>query len=208
MDFCFECNFEDVVLYTGLVGYLIIYTILFFVVYQRQHLKQRLLSIFLLTSVFICIEMTQFPLRQNHHSFTLNYNLELFRFMREIQIYESTRVLKLSVLNVLLFIPLGSLMFLSNGKKRLLKSVVSGFLLSFSLETMQLLSGYFLGTYRIFDVDDLFLNTIGTLLGCLLVAFVKFENHQHKTKLWLWPSYFIGFGFISSVIYVCSHIIY
>lgn len=208
MDFCFECNFENVTLYTGLIGYLIIYTVLFFRIYRKQHFKQRIISMLLLTAIFICVEMTQFPLRQSHNTRMLNYNIELFRFVREIQVYESTRVLKLSLLNVLLFVPVGSLMFLSRGSKRLLVTITSGFLLSFLLELMQLVSGYVMGTYRIFDVDDLLLNTIGTLLGCLLVRFVKFDNPTNKTKRWIAISYFMGIGFISSIIYVCSHIIY
>lgn len=69
------------------------------------------------------------------------------------------------VMNVFIFIPLGlSLPYVFRGaaRKRVLYTILVGFLLSFFIESMQnvLSIGYA-------DVDDLISNTLGTILGSL-----------------------------------------
>lgn len=65
--------------------------------------------------------------------------------------------------NILGFVPLGfllSVLLFRNGK--IFKTILAVFLISLFFETMQLYTG--LG---VFDVDDLFLNTLGGLFGSL-----------------------------------------
>lgn len=67
------------------------------------------------------------------------------------------------LLNYVLFIPLGLLLYLCFGKKWGLKVVLIGFLLSVSIEIVQLV-------FRIglFEFDDMIGNTIGCLIGAVV----------------------------------------
>ena len=73
--------------------------------------------------------------------------------------------------NVLLFVPLGVLLPVLNRKFNSLSHILlSGLLGSVAIEGSQLLISLVLGfNYRTFDVDDIILNTLGTVVGfCLL----------------------------------------
>jgi glycopeptide antibiotics resistance protein len=66
--------------------------------------------------------------------------------------------------NILLFIPLGFLLpLLVKRFRNIFLIVLTGFLLSVFYECTQLLTGI-----GIFDVDDMILNTFGTLLGVII----------------------------------------
>ena len=67
------------------------------------------------------------------------------------------------VLNYILFIPFGFLLYLCFGKKWGLKVVLIGFLLSVSIEIVQLV-------FRIglFEFDDMIGNTVGCLIGAVV----------------------------------------
>ena len=67
------------------------------------------------------------------------------------------------VLNYILFIPLGLLLYLCIGKKWGLKVVLIGFFLSVSIEIVQLV-------FRIglFEFDDMIGNTVGCLIGAVV----------------------------------------
>ena len=67
------------------------------------------------------------------------------------------------VLNYLLFMPLGFLLYLCLGEKFGLRVVMAGFLLSVTVELIQL-------TFKIgvFEFDDMIGNTIGCLFGALV----------------------------------------
>lgn len=78
--------------------------------------------------------------------------------------------------NIALFIPLGVVVGLLVEKYKMLKTSFFGLLLSLTIEFSQL---YF--KRGIFDVDDLFDNTIGALIGGLLIAMViKFKKRYNK----------------------------
>ena len=67
------------------------------------------------------------------------------------------------VLNYMLFIPLGFLLYLCFGEKYGLRVVIAGFLLSALIELIQL-------TFKIgvFEFDDMIGNTIGCLIGAVV----------------------------------------
>lgn len=72
--------------------------------------------------------------------------------------------------NILLFIPLGFLLpLLVRRFRNIFLIVLTGFLLSVFYETVQLLTGI-----GIFDVDDMILNTFGTLIGVLVFYFLNY----------------------------------
>lgn len=70
--------------------------------------------------------------------------------------------------NLVLFIPFGMLIgILIN--KFVWKALVVGFITSFGFELIQLM--FVLGA---FDIDDIILNTMGTLIG---ISIIKYRNH-------------------------------
>ena len=84
-----------------------------------------------------------------------------------------------SVLNTLMFVPWGMLIYLERKKCRffedMFKVFLNSFLFSLLIETVQLVTqtGYF-------EVADIILNTAGGVLGAILVAF--FTRKQRKTS--------------------------
>lgn len=72
-----------------------------------------------------------------------------------------------TLLNVLLFLPLGGFLpLLWNGFRSFRRTVLFGFSLSLFIEVLQLF------TFRASDVNDLLTNTLGTALGYFLAAFL------------------------------------
>ncbi|WP_420488189.1 VanZ family protein [Gottfriedia acidiceleris] len=88
--------------------------------------------------------------------------------------------------NVLLFIPLGFALPILLFKLTNRKTIVIGFTLSLAIELIQATSGLFLGyNYRSCDIDDLILNTIGTIIGLAIYKvssryFINFEEFIDK----------------------------
>ena len=78
------------------------------------------------------------------------------------------------ILNYLFFVPLGLLLYLCFGKKYGLRVVIAGFLLSTSIELIQLI-------FRIglFEFDDIIGNTIGCFIGAA-VGKMCGRNHANK----------------------------
>ena len=80
-----------------------------------------------------------------------------------------------SGLNILLFIPLGFILPLLWKEFRSWKAMgITGFLVSLGIELAQLLN------YRISDVDDLIMNTLGALLGYAMLTLL---SRRKKTLL-------------------------
>lgn len=68
--------------------------------------------------------------------------------------------------NVLLFLPLGFALPILFFRITKIKTIILGFTLSLVIELIQATSGVFLSyNYRSCDIDDLILNTIGTIIG-------------------------------------------
>lgn len=69
--------------------------------------------------------------------------------------------------NLVLLLPLGFFIpLLSSKETRWMKVLKIGFLSSLGIESLQLLISQIVGyTYKIFDVDDLLLNTLGAVMG-------------------------------------------
>lgn len=75
--------------------------------------------------------------------------------------------LKNTLLNILLFVPLGFLLPLLWKEFQSLKcTVMSGFCLSMGIEILQIF------TFRLTDIDDLITNTLGTLFGFFIAGFL------------------------------------
>lgn len=80
-------------------------------------------------------------------------------------LYYTERYIEISILNILLFLPLGVLLPLMWEEFQSLKrTALFGFGLSLLIETLQIF------TFRVSDVDDLITNTLGTIAGYVLVS--------------------------------------
>lgn len=77
--------------------------------------------------------------------------------------YSHTELRMEIVLNYLLFMPLGFLLYLCFGEKFGLRVVLAGFMLSASVELIQLLFNI-----GLFEFDDIIGNTIGCFIGALV----------------------------------------
>lgn len=108
--------------------------------------------------------------------------MELFKEIKRFYTYREQLGIKAFLLNVIgniigfmpfsFFIPI-----ISRRCKYWYNTIILSFLLSLSIETAQLI--FKVGS---FDVDDLFLNTLGGVLGYLLYRFVQMSRRKLRGK--------------------------
>ena len=90
---------------------------------------------------------------------------------------------KNSILNILLFVPLGMMLpLLWHTYQKIRKTLLFGFAASLTIELLQLL------TFRATDVNDLITNTLGTALGFICIKSFyqnkqKFETYASKDAI-------------------------
>ena len=82
------------------------------------------------------------------------------------------------VLNYILFIPLGLLLYLCSGEKFGLRVVIAGLLLSVSIEIVQLV-------FRIglFEFDDMIGNTVGCLIGAVVGKLIRKKKKKTTPQI-------------------------
>lgn len=88
------------------------------------------------------------------------------------------------VLNILLFVPLGFALpvFLPNLKYK--KVILIGCLVSLTIEILQAIAGIIVGyTYRAADIDNLMMNTLGTIIGLIVFRFLYIYLQKNKLLL-------------------------
>ncbi len=119
--------------------------------------------------------------RRYHPHYYDNHDYELFSSYRAI-FNEQNMTMLISVLqNILMFIPIGiTLPIVLISKHKYVVSLLICFLFSLLIETCQLLlkSGYF-------ELDDLFNNTLGGLIGiiiCLICSSLYRMTHNNHRK--------------------------
>lgn len=118
----------------------------------------------------IClISVTLFPLPDAAQAAKLStYDAQLipFRFVGDIIREKTLKSIAQVVFNIFLTVPLGILLsFKANMSEK--KAVAISLGVSLFIELAQLTGLFFIysGSYRLFDVDDLFLNTLGGFIG-------------------------------------------
>ena len=93
---------------------------------------------------------------------------------------------KNTILNIILFIPLGIMLpFLWKKYDTLRETLFFGFLMSLAIELLQIL------TYRASDINDLIANTIGAVLGyfvfriisCIIPPITKFASRKNEITI-------------------------
>ncbi len=88
-----------------------------------------------------------------------------------------------SFLNIVMLVPFGfGLPFIT--KFRMKNVIVVGLAFSIVIELLQLLTGSIAGiTFRIFDINDVFFNTLGVILGYTLFMWSKQIFHRIFPRL-------------------------
>lgn len=126
------------------------------------------------------------------------WNLHLFRAWREAWNNYSVKNWANVLLNVAMFVPLGSLLPLLGKKlRKWYLTVPAGFFVSLGIELLQLAIGR-----GICDVDDLFANTLGALIGYLVIMTVLAFFREKGSRLK--PSLIYGCLATASVMAICS----
>lgn len=127
--------------------------------------------VLILFPAYLAVVLILTLLTHNYYTYGRSVNLILTKSIRlMLRSGDMMLILKNVAGNVALFVPLGLLLpILLQGRFRLLKTIASGFLFSLFIELIQ----YFFAA-RIFDIDDLLLNTIGAATGAVVFGVVRF----------------------------------
>ena len=83
------------------------------------------------------------------------------------------------ILNVIMTIPFGFLYPLIKKSRNFIKTIFATFLLTLSIETIQLIMTIFLLKHRSFDVTDLITNTLGGIIGYIVFK----ATHKSHSKI-------------------------
>lgn len=166
----------------------VILTLVVMIIYRERSSEKSIFSFLIVTGfvfyIFNVIRLAFFPLPINEEYIELlkqevecgviierRHNLELFDFMKWGNLFHIT-----TVGNFLLLLPLSFFcpLVYRNQKWGIIKITLTGFLVSLTIEVLQLsydlLTGY---AYRGFNVDDLFMNTLGVIVGFLIFTILK-----------------------------------
>ncbi|MCQ2027581.1 VanZ family protein [Clostridium butyricum] len=154
-------------LISGVVMSLVIYSIILIALYLISKRSSRNLSIFSFKKIIIGYLLVLYLLTILRITGVIGMEFHIWWFV------ESIRLLKLSIpfmngsifmisLNLIIFMPLGFLIPCVFKNYNWKNALLSGFVLSLSIEFLQLFGG------RFFEVDDIIANSLGALIGYLL----------------------------------------
>ena len=160
-------------LYLRVLPIMIIITAFFIFIIRSRVRLMYFIGIQALVLYLIClIEVVLFPLPSADKIAALHgYEGQFipFNFILDIAEDRSLKSILQVILNVLMTVPFGFFFkFFMNTKRR--NIIIMTFLLSLAIELAQLTGLFFTypGSYRLFDVDDLIMNTLGGFLGTVL----------------------------------------
>ncbi|MGC3992727.1 MAG: VanZ family protein [Propionicimonas sp.] len=146
------------------------------VLLYRRAGRLRVLDLLILLAVAVYAvalwSYTLVPLPESESFTCVRANLRLFRFIEDIRadghLFLHNRALLQVVFNVVFFLPLGFLLRILL-RRGVVVATLAGLILSLAIEFTQKTGiwGLYHCAYRVFDVDDLLLNTVGALLGSL-----------------------------------------
>ena len=109
------------------------------------------------------------------------YNLVLFKEIKRFWLYKEQLGYQAMITNifgnVLIFVPFGFFGSMARRRRGLFRVTIQSFLLSLGVEIFQLFTR--VGS---FDVDDLFLNTLGGMLGCLMFIICTSLRRRHDKR--------------------------
>jgi glycopeptide antibiotics resistance protein len=115
----------------------------------------------------LLLVLTFYPFGGSGDLSIIEVRLKPFETIRgALRLGEGSREFGVLIGNVVAFMPIGFLLPVFVERRRWLVAMGGGFLLSVAIETVQLAISVAVGfTYRIADVDDVIVNTLGAVLG-------------------------------------------
>lgn len=145
----------------------------FFVLISEK--KKIVCLILFIAYILVVLKLTIFRFAKYYAKPQLNLTL----FMNLIKVYKNfglMEFLRLFLGNIGWFIPFGFFVSMLLKKNKVYKVTALGFLFSFSIEILQ-----FVFHKGVAELDDLILNTIGTVIGCFLYKFL--QNLSNRARL-------------------------
>lgn len=144
--------------------------------------KRLLINIFYLTYIWLLLDITLFPIflfSYNTAPYTLGLGRQVFI---NLQLNVLQNYLPLQVIgNILLLAPLSFFVAVFNQKYTYFwNNLFLMFLCTLGIEIAQLIMSFFYLGNRTFDVNDLLLNTTGSILG---FAFFKLIDHFFSKEI-------------------------
>lgn len=132
-----------------------------------------LFLVYIIVLSYVLFFSNQVLQNQEEQTYQFKTNVTIFQFLQSKN-YTFQEKIKNVGGNVLIFFPAGlfyaySVINRRTSLKILLGAILIGFILSLCFEFIQLF-----WAYRIFDMDDIILNTVGTVLGSLLLLLTSF----------------------------------
>ena len=142
------------------------YMVLVTVIRKKYHFGQFLLLISLAVYILCMIHLVFFPIEVNIGTYA-----NLTPWYKSINFIPLITIdLKTFILNIVMLVPLGMyLPLLGNRYQSVKKVAFMGLYISLSFEVTQLLIRIILGNGRSTDINDLFANTLGTVIGFLII---------------------------------------
>lgn len=161
-------------IFSGIIIYSLILGILYLTNKRRRiEIKKSIAELMLSIYMVALLRITGIIGMKFYISYVMNgfYNLNLEPFT-DI----SKGSILMIILNILLFVPYGTLLTIVFKKRKWnwKKIMVIGFITTFSIEALQLFGG------RFAEIDDIIANTLGTVLGFILYSKVLIKNKNEK----------------------------
>lgn len=124
-----------------------------------------------------------------------NVNLHFLSSYKEAWNNFSVRNWQYLIFNIIMFIPLGILLPLTHKRfQKLLYTLSVGFILTFVIEILQRITAF-----GIFELDDIFNNIIGTLVGYSIIMTVISLNKSQRHKYRKAFAYFSPFLIVAAL---------
>ncbi len=161
-------NFKELVISIVIA---VIISILLIVIFKINTVRDIVILALLMAYLILMVDKTQFPIFTENSA--MQKELGGIKLGRDINLIPFKDALHMtSVLNIFMFVPVGFLLGMLKGKKWKRITVV-GLIISFLVESGQLLTNVFIGyNFRTADVNDLIFNTVGTVVGLLIYVFI------------------------------------
>nr|WP_312578117.1 VanZ family protein [Sedimentibacter sp.] len=194
----------------GLVVVLVLYTIMcigYFFVYKKMlggskkfNKKKTIIWAVFIGYLIVVIDVTFLNRGPGIYENSANfYFLSTYRGAWNTLNYRSWQLI---ILNMLLFVPLGIFLPIIHNKfYNIFMTLVLGFMITLIIESTQLLTGF-----GVFDIDDIFNNTLGTAVGYSLSMSAIEILHKRKNRklnilMYLSPAIVVASIFIGNFTY-------
>ncbi|KXY41479.1 VanZ family protein [Bacillus thuringiensis] len=168
---------------TGFIAiFLIIY--LLFISYKiisktKFKPKIEILNFTFYCSIVFIISLTMFPIKLDPQIYDINKIHNYIPFYSMFDLVQNTSIFisfKNIIGNIVLFIPFSFMLYIKFSNK-LTKNILICIGISCSIEIIQILIPFI---SRSFDVDDIILNTTGSIIGTYLAIYISKRNIKQK----------------------------